>query len=119
MAISPITPPASHAILDTIHPAQGTTPVNLTQNQASVKPTLPQAVPSVETLNKVAEMLNKKAQLSNIGVNFQVDNRSGKLVITVIDRETQEVIRQIPSQEAVDLSESSDWQQGLLYKGKT
>lgn len=119
MAISPINPPASHAMLDTIHPAQGNSPVNQTQNQSTVTPDLALAVPSAEAMHKLADTLSQKAQLTNIGVNFQVDENSGKLVITVIDKETQEVIRQIPSQEAIQMSQSLDWQQGLLFKGKS
>jgi flagellar protein FlaG len=40
------------------------------------------------------------------------------MVVKVIDRETQDVIRQIPSQEMLDLAQALDKLQGLLIKQK-
>ncbi|MBL4584364.1 MAG: flagellar protein FlaG [Pseudomonadales bacterium] len=52
---------------------------------------------AVEDLNKVAVSLHRD-------LNFKVDEDTGQSIITVIDTATQEVIRQIPSEEIVELA---------------
>lgn len=49
-------------------------------------------------------------------IQFSLDNDSGKTVVKVIDRTTQEIIRQFPSEEAIDLAKALDRFQGLLVK---
>jgi flagellar protein FlaG len=39
---------------------------------------------------------------------FNVDEESGRTVVTVLDRETGEIIRQIPSQEILEISARLD-----------
>ena len=118
MAISPIAPPASHGMVNATEvPRQGE-PVMQTQNHTSLKPDMALAVPSVEETAKAIELLNKAAQLNHTAVNFQVDESSGKLIVTVVDTEKNEVIRQIPSSEAISLSRAINEQQGILLKTK-
>lgn len=51
---------------------------------------------------------------------FSVDERSGEHVIRVLDKSTKEIIRQIPSEEAIRIKESIDrFQKGLLVNIKT
>lgn len=47
---------------------------------------------------------------------FSLDEDSGKTIITVVDSSTDEVIRQIPSEELVAISKALDKLQGLLIK---
>lgn len=49
-------------------------------------------------------------------IQFSVDNDSGKTVVKVVDSSTKEVIRQFPSEEAIDLAKALDRFQGLLVK---
>lgn len=49
-------------------------------------------------------------------IQFNVDNDSGKTVVKVVDRGTQEVLRQIPSEEALEIARALDRFQGLLIK---
>ena len=48
--------------------------------------------------------LNVAPQLVSRNLEFRVDSDSGKTVITVRDTETQEVIRQIPSEQLLKIS---------------
>jgi flagellar protein FlaG len=53
------------------------------------------------------ELLNKIKELTENGVysvRFENDNELNKLVVKVVDRETDEVIRQIPAEELLDLT---------------
>jgi flagellar protein FlaG len=49
-------------------------------------------------------------------IQFSVDSDSGKTVVKVVDSSTKEVIRQFPSEEAIDLAKALDRFQGLLVK---
>ena len=67
---------------------------------------LPQDKESFEKLNdqrlgEVAKDLNDHVQFVNRELQFSVDDDSGRMVIKVLDSTTQEVIRQIPGEEAL------------------
>ena len=61
-----------------------------------------QAPPSETEVRKAAEMLAEFASSIGRNLRFEVDDDSGMTLIKVIDPETDEVVRQIPSEEAVD-----------------
>ncbi len=68
-----------------------------------------------EELKRAIEKLNEHLKPINESVRFKVDNDSGKVVIAVVDTETDTVLRQIPSKEALEMSRSTpSRQQGLL-----
>src|SRR5215510_136363 len=47
-------------------------------------------------------------------LEFNVDETSGRTIVRVVDLETQQVIRQIPSEEMVELSRVLERLEGLL-----
>ena len=55
---------------------------------------------------KVVENLNKVAVSLQRDLDFKVDEDTGKSIITVTDSLTQKVIRQIPSEEIVELAKN-------------
>jgi len=55
-------------------------------------------------IRETVQELNITPQLVSRNLEFRVDNESGKTVITVRDTETQEVIRQIPSEQLLEIS---------------
>ncbi len=52
------------------------------------------------------------------GITFTVDQASGEQVVRVMDKQSNEVIRQIPSEEAIQIAQALDKLQGLLVKDK-
>jgi flagellar protein FlaG len=50
------------------------------------------------------------------GIEFAIDDDSKRVVVKVIDRETREVLRQMPSQEALEIAKALDRTQGMLIK---
>ncbi|PLX18717.1 MAG: hypothetical protein C0601_03855 [Candidatus Muiribacterium halophilum] len=52
----------------------------------------------IENLNKVSEMLNLNRELA-----FSVHEKTGRIVVKVMNRENNEVIRQIPEQKFLDV----------------
>lgn len=64
-------------------------------------------VPGQNLANAVVT-LNSKVQNLNRNLQFSIDQTSGDLVVKVIDTQTQEVIRQIPSKEAMAMAQNID-----------
>ena len=71
---------------------------------------------SEEKLDQTIEELSSLVKNYNRELNFSVDEDSGRTVIKVIDSSTDEVIRQIPSEEVVGLAQMIDQHAGLLMK---
>ena len=68
--------------------------------------------PDQAELGNVVADLNKVAQANAQGVRFSVDEDSGRTVVRVVDTETDAVLRQIPSMEALRLWRSIEQMQG-------
>ncbi|MNR48018.1 flagellar protein FlaG [compost metagenome] len=51
-------------------------------------------------------------------LNFTLDDSSGRVVIKVTDGASGEVIRQLPSEEALRLAESLEEVRSLLFKAE-
>lgn len=67
-------------------------------------------------LDQAVKHLNDTAHLFNTELLFAVDPSTGRQVVKVTDRGTNEVIRQIPSEEVLRLSKALDDFKGLLVK---
>jgi flagellar protein FlaG len=66
---------------------------------------------SVKQLNDVANLYNSKLE-------FSVDKETNIEVVKVVDQETQKVIRQIPSEDAIRIAKAIGDFKGLLLKDK-
>ena len=64
---------------------------------------------AVKTINATLTNLNQN-------VEFTIDEDSQRTVVKVIDQETKQVLRQMPSQEALDIANALDRLQGLLIR---
>jgi len=60
---------------------------------------------SAEQIESAVSQLSEFVQTNNKQLNFSVDEGSDKQVVKVIDTESGEVIRQIPTEEVLKLSE--------------
>lgn len=67
-------------------------------------------------LTQVAAELSDMMSMMRKGLAFKVDENSGQAVVTVLDRDTGDVIRQMPSEEALKLAEKLSEVTGLLMK---
>ena len=67
----------------------------------------PQAPPpAVEAVRAAAQQIESYLRSSGRSLEFRVDGATGRLVVTVRDRETGDTIRQIPSEEVLKLARS-------------
>jgi len=70
---------------------------------------------SVEDMKRLAEKLHHWVGIVAPELQFSVDQNSGQTIIKITDRTTNEVIRQIPSEEALQIDKLiDDFQQRLL-----
>lgn len=75
------------------------------------------ATSGVELLKAVSR-LNDYVQNLRRDLQFSIDEETGHTVITVTDSATQEVIRQIPSEEALAIAHSLEKDQGVILRAK-
>ncbi len=68
-----------------------------------------------QDLQGMVEDLNEMAQTVQRQLSFSVDEDSGKTVIKVIDTETEEVIRQIPPEDIMEMQKHLGEMNGLLF----
>ncbi|HNP26093.1 MAG TPA: flagellar protein FlaG [Nitrosomonas sp.] len=78
-------------------------PANIEQNPKS-------DIHIEQAVEKIQETVNNIAQ----NLRFSIDEDTGKTVVKVMDAQTQEVIRQFPSEEAISIARTLDKIQGLL-----
>ena len=97
-------------------------PVKGPQQPASSKETTatnPQpSQASAEELQRASKELQRRIQQLAPELVFTIDQASGRSIIKITDPETKEVIRQIPSEDALRLNQALDQFQGLLLDRK-
>ena len=62
--------------------------------------------------------MNESSDLLRRNLQFSVDGDSGRMVIKVVDSQTEEVIRQIPKEEVLEIARSLEKTEGLLFRAK-
>lgn len=101
------------------------TPVELQKPQASaadgqaskVAPDEAQEV-TREQVESAVSTIQEFVQSVRRDVNFALDDGSGRVVVKVTDAASGDVIRQIPSEEALQLAESLEEVRSLLFKAE-
>ena len=72
--------------------------------------------PNLAQVNQAVKNINRALQDQSQDVEFSVDSESERTVIKVVDQKTKEVLRQIPSEEVVEIAKALDRLQGLIIK---
>lgn len=72
------------------------------------------AAPSRGEVDAAVKKLNDSMSVSSQTLEFSVDDDSKQIVVKLIDQSTKEVLRQIPSAEALEMAKSIDKMQGRL-----
>lgn len=69
-----------------------------------------------EPLNEVVSELNNLVRDLHRELQFSVDVESGETMIKVVDSKTDEVVRQIPSEEVVRLRQRLEEAAGVIFR---
>lgn len=94
-----------------VPPAGESSPGSASKTSEQSKP------PSQEEVNASLEKLNTAVSSFNTDLQFTTDSKDSDVrVVKVIDRNTKEVVRQIPTEEAVRLAKAMDRLRGLLVR---
>ncbi|MDF1527571.1 MAG: flagellar protein FlaG [Sedimenticola sp.] len=70
-----------------------------------------------QALDNAVEQLNQFAQSVQRKLEFSVDEESGKTVVKVIDKESGEMVRSIPSEEVLDMQQRLRETSEAIFKG--
>jgi flagellar protein FlaG len=83
------------------------------------QPALPQS-PELERqpVEEAVSSIREFAQSIQRNLNFSLDDSTGRVVVKVTDGVSGEVIRQIPSEEALRLAETLDEVRSLLFNAQ-
>ncbi len=71
-----------------------------------------------EQLQDSVSQLKDLVQSVQRDLQFSIDDFSGRTVITVLDSKTEEIIRQIPSEEVLALSKNIESMKGVLFSAE-
>ncbi len=69
-------------------------------------------------VSDAVEKLSKFVSTIRPEISFSVDQSSGTRVVKILDSQSKEVLRQIPSEEAIQLAQALDKLQGLFVRDK-
>lgn len=84
----------------------------------------PKAVSAAESVNDAEKVKNAVSEIEKFlsstrrNLEFSTDEESGKIVVKVIASETGELIRQLPSEEALRIAHSLSDVNSLLFDAK-
>lgn len=82
------------------------------------KPETQSVIASEKQVQQAVEQIQQTTEELAQNLQFSIDKDTGITVIKVMDSQTQEVIRQIPTEEAVSIARTLDKVKGLLFSDK-
>ena len=94
----------------------GRAPATATATAAAVTAKSPP--PSMDELKDAVGKLNQSMQARSQSLEFSIDEDSKRTIVKVVDVATKEVVRQIPTEQALQISKSLDSFSGLLLRQK-
>lgn len=99
-------------------PAVASSPISTNTPSSTAATQAAQAVrePSASEVKKAVSEINKAIQSTSQNLELSVDTDSNQVIVKVIDQQTKQVLRQIPTVEAIEIAKSLDKLQGLLIR---
>ena len=86
-------------------------------DQAAARP-VPAEQPSRQEVEQAAGKIKEFLNPSSESLEFSVEHDSGRVLVRVVDAQTKQVIRQMPSEELLAIARGLDRMQGLLISKK-
>ena len=100
-------------------PPSGANPANAGKAAPAQSATLPGAPATADDVRQAAKQVNQALkQTASADLQFSVEGENKQVVVRVVDSQTKELIRQIPSEEMVAISKAMDNMTGLLVQQK-
>ena len=89
-----------------------------TAPQVAAPVPVPDRKPTQQQVKEAVEQIQRNIEANSTDLRFTVDSATGKTIVSVVDSQTQEVVRQIPTEEIMKLARWNDRMQGLLVNSK-
>ncbi|MBW2107670.1 MAG: flagellar protein FlaG [Deltaproteobacteria bacterium] len=101
----------------------GVTPVTASRPEAAKSPANGKELDgehhgNAEFLQAVLEVAQNHFQVSGVSLDFRVDDDAGCVKVSVKDKETGKVIREIPPDQVLHLMAKLDEMMGILFDAK-
>lgn len=87
-------------------------------NETAMQSNAPPKQADKATLEHAVQRISDHVSATRPEINFSIDSASGTHVVKIVDSQSKEVIRQIPSEEAIQIAQALDKLQGLFVKGQ-
>lgn len=87
-----------------------------TEESRSTRETQPPQEPNPTDLKQALKEVQTAINSVANDLRFSIDEDTGRTLIKIVDRQTDEVIKQIPSEELLRIAKALDKFQGLLVK---
>ena len=101
--------------LAAVRPAPAPAPITPAQRATLDNPVFAPAQPvTQEAVAAAVQSANAYVQSVSSSIQFSLDQDSGRTVVKMVDTQTEEVLRQFPSEEMLAISRSIDRMHGLL-----
>ena len=68
-----------------------------------------------EKIERAVAALSETLERTNVGLEYRVDDATGDMVISVIDRDSGEVLRQLPPEEILKMRQQLQELMGVLF----
>ncbi len=74
------------------------------------------SVPDEQQVTNALKSINEVLKARSPDLEFSVDSDSKRSIVKVVDKNTQEVIRQMPTKEALEIAKALDRLQSMLIR---
>ena len=71
-----------------------------------------------EKLDEISELLNFEMKARSTNLSFRVDEPTNRVVVKVIDKDSGNVIREVPSEAILKVSKNIEALKGILFDGR-
>ena len=82
------------------------------------RPTVNNKSEAAEQIKQAVQEIQEASDILGHNLRFSIDEETGKSIIKVLNAHTDEVIRQFPTEEAIEIARTLDKMQGLLLNDK-
>jgi flagellar protein FlaG len=78
----------------------------------------PQSKPEAEEVKEAVRDIQEFVSAVTTDLRFTVDKETGRSIVSVVDSKTQQIVRQIPTEEIMKIARNIDRMQGLLFSDR-
>jgi flagellar protein FlaG len=86
------------------------------EDAAAARSSAPDGKEKSVALGAALERLTEVLRTASVSVQFEIDSTSHRVITKVVDKSTGEMIRQIPTEELVRISDAMSQLQGLFVR---